>query len=400
MQVTISRIAIFRVVDGQITENWNLVDTLGALQQLGAIPMPLGTPLPSAVPMACWTRPTRRRMQARHRRADRRGATMKAVTQRGFGPATQVLRLEEVPDPVAGPGEVLVRVEAAGVNAADWHIVRGMPYVMRASGIGLRGPKETTPGLDVAGRVEALGGDVTRFRPGDRVFGWVPRAFAELVSAPQDRLAPSPPALSSVEAAAVPLAAVTALQGLRTGGLAPGDRTLITGASGGVGTFAVQIAKARGAHVTGVCSTRNVDLVRRIGADETIDYTAQDMSTWAGRYDVILHLAGSMSVSTVRRVLAPDGTLVLSSGDGGPWWGPLPRMARTMLAGPVVRRRVRLLMARMDRDDLDELAGMLASGAVRPVIDRTYPLAEAAAAVQYLQDGHTQGKIVIAVDGR
>jgi NADPH:quinone reductase-like Zn-dependent oxidoreductase len=322
---------------------------------------------------------------------------MRAVVQRGFGPPSEVLRLEQVPDPLPGPGEVLVRVEAAGVNAADWHLVTGMPYVMRAAGLGVRGPKEPVPGLDLAGRVEAVGTGVSRFQPGDRVFGSASRAFAQLVNAPEERLAPVPAGLSSIDAAAAPLAAVTALQGLRQGGLAPGRRVLVTGASGGVGTFAVQIAAARGARVTAVCSTRNVELMRGIGAHNVIDYTSTDITRWRGTYDQILHLAGPMSLPAARRLLAPDGTLVLSSGEGGPWWGPLPQIARAVVAGPIVRRRFRILTARMRRDDLVEVAEMLASGAVKPVIDRTYPLEAVAAAVRYLQDGHTQGKVVLTV---
>lgn len=322
---------------------------------------------------------------------------MRAIVQRGYGTPAAVLRLEDVPDPVAGPGEVLVRVDAAGVNAADWHLVLGLPYVMRGAGIGLRGPKEPIPGLDLAGVVETVGDGVTRLRPGDRVFGSAARTFAELANVPDKRVVPTPSALPSVEAAAVPLAALTALQGLRTTETAPGQRVLITGASGGVGTFAVQIAAAHGAHVTAVCSRRNVDLVRSLGADEVIDYTAQDVTTWPGTYDLILHLAGPLPPSAARRLLAPDGTLLLSSGQGGDWFGPLPWMGFTIAVGRLTGRRVRFLTMRTRREDLDTIAAMLTSGAIRPVMDRTYPLAEAATAVQYLKDGHTQGKTVLTV---
>jgi NADPH:quinone reductase-like Zn-dependent oxidoreductase len=322
---------------------------------------------------------------------------MRAIVQRGYGSPTDVLRLKDVPDPVVEPGKVLVRVEVAGVNAADWHLVTGMPYVMRSAGLGLRGPKEPIPGLDLAGQVEAVGAGVARFRPGDHVFGSASRAFAELVDVPEERLAPVPPGVTVVAAAATPISAVTALQGLRSGRNAPGRRVLVTGASGGVGTFAVQMAASGGAHVSAVCSNRNVDLVRRLGADEVIDYTVRDPTTWVGPFDLILHLAGPLPVGVARRVLAPDGTVVLSSGDGGPWWGPLPHMATAMAAGVVTRTAFRVLTARMNREDLETVAGLLASGTVQPVIDRTYTLAQAGDAVQYLREGHTQGKVVIAV---
>jgi NADPH:quinone reductase-like Zn-dependent oxidoreductase len=322
---------------------------------------------------------------------------MKAIVQGGYGPPMDVLRLEDVPDPVAEPGKVLVKVEVAGVNAADWHLVTGMPYVMRSAGLGLRRPKEPIPGLDLAGQVEAVGAGVTRFRPGDQVFGSASRAFAELVDVPEERLAPVPPGVTLVAAAATPIAAVTALQGLRQGHNGPGRRVLVTGASGGVGTFAVQMAASRSAHVTAVCSNRNIDLVRRLGADEVIDYTVRDPATWVGPYELILHLAGPLPVAVARRVLASDGTVVLSSGDGGPWWGPLPRMATAMAAGVITRTAFRILTARMNREDLEAVAGLLASGTVQPVIDRTYSLAQAAAAVQYLRAGHTRGKVVITV---
>jgi NADPH:quinone reductase-like Zn-dependent oxidoreductase len=322
---------------------------------------------------------------------------MKAVVQRGYGSPTDVLRLEDVPDPVLAPGKVLVRVEVAGVNAADWHLVMGMPYVMRAAGLGLREPKEPIPGLDLAGRVEGVGAGVTRFRPGDHVFGSASRAFAELVDVPEERLTLVPPGVTSVAAAATPISAVTALQGLRKGRNTPGRRILVTGASGGVGTFAVQMAARDSAHVTAVCSNRNVDLVRRLGADEVIDYTVRDPATWVGPYHLILHLAGPLPVAVARRVLAPDGTVVLSSGDGGSWWGPLPLMATALAAGVITRTAVRVLTARMNREDLETVTGLLESGAVQPVIDRTYTLAQGGAAVQYLREGHTQGKVVIAV---
>jgi NADPH:quinone reductase-like Zn-dependent oxidoreductase len=319
---------------------------------------------------------------------------VKAVVQRRFGPPAEVLSLEEVGDPGVGPGDVLLRVDAAGVNAADWHLVTGMPYVARPA-LGGRRPKEPVPGLDVAGRVEAVGAGVDGVQPGDEVFGWCTRAFAEFVRVPADQVLSRPAGLSAVQAAAVPLAAMTALQGLRLGGQRAGQRVLITGASGGVGTFAVQVAKTHGAHVTGVCGTRNLDMVRAIGADEVLDYSRDAVPPEDARYDLIFHLAGRISLRALQRALSPGGVVVLSAGDGGPWVGPLLFLARAVVAARLRRAPFRVLTAKNSRADLAEIVDLIASGAVTPVLDRTYGLPEAPAAVQYLLDAHTSGKVVI-----
>jgi NADPH:quinone reductase-like Zn-dependent oxidoreductase len=322
---------------------------------------------------------------------------MKAIVQRGYGPPLEVLRLEDVDVPTPGEGAVLVRVRAAGVNALDWHLVRGEPRIMRLTGMGLRRPKRPGVGRDVAGVVEAVGAGVT-LRPGDEVFGWCSGAFAELVATREDHLVPKPPAVSFEHAAALPVAAITALQGLRDrGALQPGEHVLITGASGGVGTFAVQLAKHLGAEVTAVCSTRNLDLVRSLGADHVVDYTREDVTRRGARYDVILDLAGRPSLLGCRRSLEPGGRLVLAGGEGGPWVGPLPRMVRGLLLGAVGDRTIRAFLATETREDTRSLAELLATGDLIPVIDRTYTLADAPEAVRYLEEGHTQGKVVITV---
>lgn len=321
---------------------------------------------------------------------------MKAIVQHRYGSPTDVLRLADVDDPGVGADEVLLRVEAAGVNAADWHLVAGLPFVMRST-MGLRHPREPVPGLDVAGRVEAVGPGVTGLAPGVEVFGWCTGAFAQLVRVPADQLLPRPAGLTAVEAAAVPLAAMTALQGLRLGGLRSGHQVLVTGASGGVGTFAVQIAKAEGAHVTGIARTSNLELVQSIGADEAVDYTREAVPPAGERYDLVFHLAGRIPLGTLRHGLTPTGVLVLSTGDGGPWAGPLPMLARAGVEAKLGRTSTRILVARATRNSLTEVAGLLASGAVKPVLDRTYTLAEAPAAVRYVQEGHTRGKVVITV---
>jgi NADPH:quinone reductase-like Zn-dependent oxidoreductase len=324
---------------------------------------------------------------------------MEAIVQHGYGPPLAVLRLEEVADPEPGDGEVLVRVRAAGVNALDWHLVKGEPRVMRVTGMGLRRPKHPGVGRDVAGVVEAVGAGVTRFQRGDEVFGWCSGAFAELVVTREDHLVPKPPDVSFEHAAAVPVAALTALQGLRDRGeVQPGEHVLITGASGGVGTFAVQLAGHLGAEVTAVCSTRNVDLVRSLGADHVVDYTREDaVGRGGGRYDVIFDLAGRPSLLGCRRSLAPGGRLVLGGGEGGPWVGPLPRMVRGLLLGAVGDRSIRAFLATETQEDTVTLAELLATGELTSVIDRTYALADAAEAVRYLEEGHTQGKVVVTV---
>jgi NADPH:quinone reductase-like Zn-dependent oxidoreductase len=321
---------------------------------------------------------------------------MKAIVQREYGSPLEVLRLEDIDEPTPGDGEVLVRVRAAGVNALDWHLVTGEPTIMRIAGMGFRRPKRPGVGRDVAGVVEAIGDGVTRFRPGDEVFGWCAGAFAELVVTGEDSLVVKPADVTFEQAAAVPVAAITALQGLRDQGqIEPGQQVLITGASGGVGTFAVQLAKHLGAEVTAVCSTRNLDLVRSIGADHVVDYTRDDFTRSGHRYDVILDIAGRPSLLGCRRSLKPGGRLVLAGGEGGRWLGPLPRMTRALFLGLLGSRRVRAFEAKENREDTLVLAGLLETGHLSPVLDRTYDLAGAPEAVRYLEEGHTQGKVVV-----
>lgn len=323
---------------------------------------------------------------------------MKAIVQREYGPPMQVLTLEDVPEPAVGDGEVLVDVHAAGVNALDWHLVTGVPYLVRIAGNGLRRPKRSGVGRDVAGTVAAVGASVSRFQPGDEVFGVGLGTFAEQVATKEDNLVHKPAAVSFVEAAAVPIAAVTAIQGLRDrGNVQSGQRVLITGASGGVGTFAVQLAKAHGAEITAVCSTRNQDLARSIGADHVIDYSRDPVVQGGEGYDLIVDIAGRPPLRATRRALDADGTLVTLGGEGDRMLGPLPRMARAFLLFRVGRRSVRFLDAKVTRSVLEELAGLLQAGQLTAVIDRTYPLASAPEAVRYLEEGHTQGKVVIEI---
>jgi NADPH:quinone reductase-like Zn-dependent oxidoreductase len=318
---------------------------------------------------------------------------MQAIIRRRYGPP-DALELQEIDPPTIGDREVLVRVRGAGVNPADWHFMRGRPFVLRLAGYGLRSPKRPGLGSDVAGVVEAVGPAVTRLRAGDAVFGWGRATFAELASAREDRLEPMPAALSFEAAAAIPLAAVTALQGLRdTGRLTAGQSVMIVGASGGVGSFAVQIAKALGAEVTGVCSTPNVDLVRSIGADHVIDRTREAVVGGGRRYDLIFQLGGTLSPGHLRRALAPTGTLVLSSGDGR--FSGIDRIVMASLTSPFVGQRLVTWVASENGGDLATIAALIESGAVRPVIERTYRLREAAAAMAQVETGHTRGKVVI-----
>ena len=322
---------------------------------------------------------------------------MKAIIHETYG-SPDVLELADVDMPVAADDGVLVRVRTASANPLDWHFLRGEPYVMRAQ-FGLRLPKRTNVGNDVAGVVEAVGKAVSRFKPGDEVFGDVNGSFAEYVAAPEELLASKPANLTFEQAAAVPLAAVTALQGLRDkGGIRAGQRVLIIGASGGVGTFAVQIAKTFDAHVTGVCSTRNVDMVRSIGADRVVDYTREDYASGPERFDVIFQLAGTASPNACRRALTPKGTLLLSSGESsGRWIGPMTRIVAALVESPFVGQRLVPFIAKRSADDLRVVKGLIEAGKVTPVIDRTYPLAEAADAIRYVETGHTQGKVVVTV---
>ena len=326
---------------------------------------------------------------------------MKAIAYEMYGSA-DVLELREVGKPeIEGDDRVLVRVLAASANPYDWHFMRGIPYIARLMATGVRKPKHTLLGSDVAGEVEAVGNAVTRFRPGDKVFGFVGEGgFAEYVSAPEKLLALMPANLSFEQAATVPLAAVTALQGLRDAGqIRSGERVMIVGASGGVGTFAVQIAKWYGAQVTAVCSTRNLEMVRSIGHDHVIDYAREDYTRNAQHYDLIFQLAGTTSPSAFRRVLTPKGRLVLSSGDSpGRVIGPVGRIVKAMLLSPFVGGQKMLpFVAKASSDDLQALRELIEAGRIKPVIDRTYPLSQAADAIRYLETGHARGKVVISV---
>ncbi len=323
---------------------------------------------------------------------------MKAMVQEAYGSA-EVLQLREIDTPAIGDDQVLVRVQAASIHVGDWILMRGVPYVMRMA-TGPRKPKNRVPGSDVAGIVEAVGTKVQRLRPGDEVFGWCTGAFAEYVSAPEDQFLPKPTNLTFEQAAAVGVSATTALQLLRDQGkVRPGQKVLINGASGGVGTFAVQIAKAFGAEVTGVCSTRNVDLVRSIGADHVIDYTQEDFTKGGQRYDFILDNVGSHSMSATRRALTPDGTL-LSNGGGhsaGRWIGSMGIVIRALVASMLVRRQARPSVKFANRADLVVLKELVEAGKITPVIDGTYPLSGTREALGHVGEGHARGTVVISM---
>jgi NADPH:quinone reductase-like Zn-dependent oxidoreductase len=323
---------------------------------------------------------------------------MMAIVYHEYG-SPDVLQLEEVDMPVVKDDDVLVRVHASSANPADWHFMRGLPYVMRAQS-GLRKPKNGLLGRDIAGQVEAVGKDVTGFRPGDEVFANVESGgFAEYTCASEDLLEPKPANLTFEQAAAVPLAALTALQGLRDAGhVQPKQKVLIIGASGGVGTFAVQIAKSFGAVVTGVCSTRNVELVSSLGADHVIDYTEGDFIQGGQKYDLIFQLAGTSSPSDCRRMLTSKGTLVLSSGDSdGRWLGPVDRLIKAAALSPFVSQKLGSFLAKANKDDLQSLKELIEADDVTPVIDRAYSLSETPEAIRYLEEGHARGKVVITV---
>jgi NADPH:quinone reductase-like Zn-dependent oxidoreductase len=322
---------------------------------------------------------------------------MKAIVYEKYG-SPDVVELKDIDTPAAGDDQVLVKVHAASVNPIDWHRMRGQPYFLRMRE-GLAKPKNTGLGADVAGRVEAVGRNVTQVQAGDEVFGMSIRTLAEHVSVSGEGVVPKPVNLTFEEAAAVPLAALTALQGLRDkGGIQPGQKVLINGAAGGVGTFAVQIAKSFGADVTGVCSTRNVELVRSIGADHAVDYTHEDFTRSGQRYDLILDAVCNRSLSALRRVMKPDGTLVVAGAAKGRSGGrPVLRLLRAVLMGRFVSQTVAPYMTRRSRDDLVLLKELIEAGKVTPVIDRSYPLNEVPEAIRYLEQGHAQGKVVITV---
>jgi NADPH:quinone reductase-like Zn-dependent oxidoreductase len=327
---------------------------------------------------------------------------MKAIVSRDYGPPDEVLEPEDIEVPVPGDDDVVVRVHATSANPADWHLVRGEPYLARVQ-LGLRRPKNQVLGCDVAGRVHAVGRDASSFQVGDAVYGSpIMRgfgAFAEYVRVPVDLLARKPVNLSFEQAAAVPVAALTALQALRDHGrLQAGQRVLLIGASGGIGTFAIQIAKAFDAEVTAVCSTRNLELVRSLGADHVIDYTTDDPTRGERRYDLVLQIVGTATPSHCRRVLGPQGTLVQISGDAsGRWIGPFGRMVRGRLLSPFVSQRITSFVMTPNGEDLQQLTDLVESGRVTPVIDRTYSLTEVPFAVRYVEEGHARGKVVVTV---
>jgi NADPH:quinone reductase-like Zn-dependent oxidoreductase len=323
---------------------------------------------------------------------------MKASVRDTYG-SPDVLELRDIDKPEIGDEEVLVRVHAAGVDRGVWHVMTGLPYPIRLAGYGLRVPKNPVIGSDVAGVVEVLGKNVSRFQPGDEVFGIGKGSYAEYVCAREDKLAHKPANLTSEQAAVVTISGLTALQGLRDHGrLEPEQKVLVIGASGGVGTFAVQLAKAFGAHVTGVCSTTKVDMVRSIGADHVIDYTREDFAEGDQRYDLILDIGGNSSLSRLRRALNARGTLVIVGGEGGGrWFGGIDRQLRATMLSPFVGQKLGTFIATQNHEDLILLKKLIEAGKVTPVIDRTYPLSEVPEAIRYLQEGHAQGKVVITV---
>jgi NADPH:quinone reductase-like Zn-dependent oxidoreductase len=324
---------------------------------------------------------------------------MQAIVQDRYGEALDVLRLEEVDRPAIGDDEVLLRVHAAGVDRGVWHLMAGLPYPVRLAGYGIRAPKNRTRGREVAGRVEAIGKSVTTLRVGDDVFGVAEGSFAEYARADEKKLAPKPANLTFAQAAVTTISALTALQGVRDRGeVQAGQKVLIIGASGGVGSFAVQIAIAFGAEVTGVASATKVDMVRSIGADHVIDYTKTDITDSEQRYDVILDLGGNRTLKHLRRALARRGTVVIIGGEtGGRYIGGFDRGFRAMMLSPFVGEKLRSLLSSENAADLRVLTELVESGKVAPVVDRTYPLSEAPSAVQYMQDGHVRGKVVIDV---
>jgi NADPH:quinone reductase-like Zn-dependent oxidoreductase len=322
---------------------------------------------------------------------------MRAIVQDVYGSADR-LRLGEVERPVIAVGEVLVRVRAAGVDRGTCHLMRGEPYLMRILGFGFRGPKNRVPGLDVAGTVAAVGAGVTRFRAGDEVLGISRGSFAEYAAAQEDKLVPKPATLSFEQAAVVAVSGLAAIKGLRAGRIAAGQKVLIIGASGGVGTYAVQLAKASGATVTGVCSTAKIDLVRSIGADQVIDYTREDFADGRQHYDLILDIGGNSGLSRLRRALTPKGTLVIAGGEGAKWTG-VGRQIRALALSPVVPQRLTMYVSSTNKRqaDLEALRQHIEAGHLTPIVGKTYPLSEVPQAIRHLEGGRAHGKIAITV---
>jgi NADPH:quinone reductase-like Zn-dependent oxidoreductase len=326
------------------------------------------------------------------------GDMIEAIVQDRYG-ETDVLRLDRIAKPAIGDREVLVRVHAAGVDRSVWHLMSGLPYPVRLAGYGLRAPKTRVRGVDLAGRVEAVGKGVTTLREGDHVFGIGDGTYAEYASALEEKLTRKPDNLSFEQAAVMPVSALAALQGLRDhGAVRSGQRVLIVGASGGVGGFAVQIAKAYGASVTGVCSGTKVDMVRSLGADDVIDYTREDLGARGVRYDLVLDVGGNRSLSELRGVLSPDGRLVIVGGEtGGRWLGGTDRQLRAMMLSPFVSQKLGTFISSENNVDLATIRDLIEAGELTPLIDRTYPLGEVPDAIRYLQDGHVRGKVAITV---
>jgi NADPH:quinone reductase-like Zn-dependent oxidoreductase len=325
------------------------------------------------------------------------GSKMRAIVQDQYGETPDVLRLEEIDPPHIGEDDVLLRVRAASVHIGDWHVMTGLPYLLRVVGFGFRAPKVRVRGMDVSGTIEAVGQNVTRFQVGNEVFGTSNGSFAEYAATPEDTLALKPTNLTFEQAAAVPTSAVAALQALRdAGGIKAGQQVLLVGASGGVGLFAVQIAKSFGAEVTGVCSTTNVDVVRSVGADHVIDYTQEDFTQSGQQYDLILVMGGNLSLSQLKRVLRPAGTLVpVGTEAGGRWVGGKAWIQAMLLSR--LKRHLRPLASEPNQADLQFLTELLEAGKIRPVIDKTFRLSEVPEAIRYLTAGHPRGKIVITV---
>lgn len=323
---------------------------------------------------------------------------MKAIVYEKYG-ASDVLQLKDLGKPIPNDNEVLVKVYASSVNAQEWHYMRGKPYIMRLVGTGLQKPKDTRLGADLAGVIEAVGKDVTEFKPGDEVFGVRWGAFSEYVLSSGKGLVPKPAKLTFEQAAAVPVAALTALQGLRDKGkVQPGQKVLVNGAGGGVGTFAVQIARFFGAEVTAVTNTQNVDMVRSIGADHVIDYTKEDFTQSERGYDLIFDLGGNHSLSDTLRVLSPQGTLVMAGSiSTGAWLGPLASILKTVVKSKFVSQKLLSFLANVSKEDLLVIKEMLETGKVKPVIDKTHPLSKVGDAIRYLEEGHARGKVVIKV---
>ena len=325
------------------------------------------------------------------------GVTMEAIVQHGYG-TPDVLGRGRIARPVIAANEVLVRVHAAGMDRGTWHLMTGRPYLLRVLGFGFRGPKNPVPGIDVAGTVAAVGSEVSRFAVGDEVYGMSRGSFAEYAAAPEDKLAHKPANLSFGQAAVVPISAGTALQALDAGRVQRGNKVLILGASGGVGTYAVQLAKSRGAEVTGVCSAGKADLVRSLGADHVLDYAREDFADGTRRYDLILDVGGNPPLSRLRRALEPAGTAVIVGGEeGGKWTGGFGRSLRAPLVSLFVRERLAMLASKERASDLERLTALIEAGEVMPSVDRTYTLDEVQDAMRHLEAGDVRGKIAITV---